>query len=264
MALAQPHLALLWTLRTARIIGPGISQSVLEFGEQNWFGDVAPLALKELIDQLGAGEPCADDLRARLDRYVSGPPADLASFDLAKIFYRLVFGEHAYRAVDLHGTPIAEKCDLNVPLPFSDQFDVVTNLGTAEHIFNQHQMFKSVHDTTKPGGLMIHSLPNQGCYDHGFYNYHPTFVFDLSAANRYQIVTLQYTDATQTPTALTLLSDRSTYVKLALESKLSNYSGLLAVLRRPLDQAPFVVPQQAYYDSQLPPELAAAWAQLPR
>ena len=152
-------------------------------------------------------------------------------FDLAKLFYRIVFGDHTYRAIDLHGTAVAEQYDLNRPLPFSEQFDVVTNFGTAEHIFNQLQMFKSVHDTTKPGGLMIHSLPNQGCYDHGFYNYHPTFVFDLSQANRYEVVTLQHTDGTKTPTVLTLLPDRNTYVRLALEKKLSDYSGLMTVLR---------------------------------
>ncbi len=264
MALAQPHLALLWKLRGAGIIGPGISRSVLEFGEQNWFGDVAPVALRELLDELGDNDPRARDLRTGFERFLAGESDESGLFDLAKLFYRIVFGDHTYRAIDLHGTAVAEQYDLNRPLPFSEQFDVVTNFGTAEHIFNQLQMFKSVHDTTKPGGLMIHSLPNQGCYDHGFYNYHPTFVFDLSQANRYDVVTLQHTDGTKTPTVLTLLPDRNTYVRLALEKKLSDYSGLMTVLRRPLDQAPFVIPQQAYYDGQLPPELAEAWAGLRR
>ena len=176
----------------------------------------------------------------------------------------MVFGEHAYRAVDLHGTAISEQHDLNLPLPFADKFDVVTNLGTAEHVFNQYQAFKSVHEKTKPGGIMIHALPNQGCYDHGFYNYHPTFVFDLCEANRYRIVTLLYTDATCSPITLTPLPDRATYVSLALQEKLSPHSGLLAVLRRPLDDLPFAIPQQGYYDNQLAPELSAAWSRLPR
>jgi hypothetical protein len=38
----------------------------------------------------------------------------------------------------------------------------------------------------------------------------------------------------------------------------------MAVLRRPLDDAPFAVPRQGYYDNQLPPELSAAWLELPR
>ena len=39
----------------------------------------------------------------------------------------------------------------------------------------------------KSGGLIIHQLPGQGYYDHGFYNYQPTFFFDLALANNYQI-----------------------------------------------------------------------------
>jgi SAM-dependent methyltransferase len=269
MALAQPHVALFWSLRSTGVVGAGKSRSVLEFGEQNWYGDVEPAELGRLLDELERDEidlkgPGCAELRGRLNELLAGPRGDEWSFDLAKLFYRMVFGEHAYRAVDLHGTAVAEAHDLNLPLPFSEQFDVVTNLGTAEHVFNQYQVFKSAHDKTKPGGIMIHALPNQGCYDHGFYNYHPTFVFDLSQANGYRIVTLLYTDGTRSPIALTPIPDRAAYVSLALEKKLSNYSGLLAVLRRPLDDVPFAVPRQGYYDNQLPPELAAAWSRLPR
>jgi SAM-dependent methyltransferase len=264
MALARPHIALFWSLRSTGVVGPGKSRSVLEFGEQNWFGDLDPSELYQLLDQLDCSEASRAELRARFDRFLAAPRTDQWAFDLAKLFYRMVFGEHSYRAVDLHGTAIAEQHDLNLPLPFPERFDVVTNLGTAEHVFNQYQVFKSAHEKTKPGGIMIHVLPNQGCYDHGFYNYHPTFVFDLSQANRYHIVTLLYSDGTCQPIALTPLPDRAAYVSLALERKLANYSGLLTVLRRPLDDAPFAIPRQGYYDNQLPPELASAWSQLPR
>ena len=194
-ALAQSHVALFWSLRSTGIVGAGKSQSVLEFGEQNWYGDVDPAELGRLLDQLDSHDPARAELRSRLDQLVAGLRSDEWSFDLAKLFYRMVFGEHVYLPVVdfLHGTAIAEQHDLNLPLPFSDEFDVVTNLGTAEHVFNQYQVFKSAHEKTKPGGIMIHALPNQGCYDHGFYNYHPTFVFDLSQANGYRIVTLLYT-----------------------------------------------------------------------
>jgi SAM-dependent methyltransferase len=264
MALAYPHIALFWTLRNAGIVGDGISRSVLEFGEQNWFGDVDPAGLAGLIEQLAPNDCARDELGERLESLLAAPPGDQRLFDLAKLFYRIVLGEHSYRAIDLHGTQVAEQFDLNLPLPFPEQFDVVTNLGTAEHVFNQYQLFKSMHEKTRPAGLMIHSLPNQGCYDHGFYNYHPTFVFDLSAANHYQIVTLQYIDGTTSPQTLTQIAGRAAYVSLALDKKLSNYSGLLAVLRKPAEDAPFAVPQQGYYDNQLPPDLMEAWNRLPR
>jgi SAM-dependent methyltransferase len=264
MALNREHVALLCALRDNGIIGPGRTRSVLEMGEQNWFGDVDPAELHSLLEQLAVDDPAAPELRRRLSQLQAAPRTGDGLFDLAKLFYRLIFGAHAYRAVDLHGTAIAEKHDLNLPLPFSDQFDVVTNLGTAEHIFNQYQVFKSIHEKTLPGGIMIHSLPHQGCYDHGFFNYHPTFLFDLSHANRYEIVLCLYCDDSVTPSALIPLRDRAAYVSLALEKKISNYCGLIAVLRRPSDDAPFATPWQGYYDNQLPPELAAAWSRLPR
>ena len=264
MAIALPHVLFLWSLRSGGFVGPGKSRAILEFGEQNWFGDVDPKEIKQFLDKLESQGTPVSDLRRRLDVLLAGPRNDQWLFDLARLFYAIIFGEHAYRAIDLHGTPIAEPHDLNLPLPFPEQFDVVTNLGTGEHVFNQYQVFKSVHEKTKPGGMMIHSLPNQGGYDHGFFNYHPTFVFDLSQANRYQIVTLLYGDGTTTPATLTPIADRAAYVSLALKRKLSNYSWLMAALRRPVDDAPFAVPRQGYYDNQLPPELMAAWKSLPR
>jgi SAM-dependent methyltransferase len=264
MAIAYSHVLLFWSLRTSGLVGPGKSRSILEFGEQNWFGDVDPAEMKALLEKLDESEPGLSDLRYQYNKLQAAARNEQWLFDLARLFYRIVFGEHKYRAVDLHGTAVAEKHDLNLPLPFSEQFDVVTNIGTAEHVFNQFQVFQSAHEKTKPGGIMIHSLPNQGCYDHGFYNYHPTFLFDLSQANRYHIVTLLYGDGTTTPVTITALPDRTAYVKLALENRLSKYSGLLAVLQRPAEEIPFEVPRQGYYDSQLPPDLIAAWNALPR
>ena len=111
---------------------------------------------------------------------------------------------------------------------------------------------------------MVHKLPHQGFYDHGFYNYHPTFVFDLCQANNYQLITLLYCDLTAKPPLMTLLSDRGVYVKLAVSEQVSKYCELLAVFRKPPENASFHVPQQGYYDNQLPPELAEAWSRLPR
>jgi hypothetical protein len=89
-------------------------------------------------------------------------------------------------------------------------------------------------------------------------------VFDLSQANKYQIVSLIYMDGTRSPAALTPIPDRATYVRLALDNKLSGYSAILAALRRPQADQPFAVPWQGYYDNQLPAELTEAWKQLPR
>ncbi len=101
-----------------------------------------------------------------------------------------MFGPSRYMALDMHGSPESTFVDLNKEYSCNEEFDLVTNLGTSEHIFNQAQVFRTIHDLTAVNGLMFHGLPYQGQYDHGFYNYHPTFFFDLAAANDYQIIFL--------------------------------------------------------------------------
>lgn len=49
-----------------------------------------------------------------------------------------------------------------VPFIFINQFDVITNYGTIEHINDQYHAFKNVHDMCKSGGIMIHNFPPQG------------------------------------------------------------------------------------------------------
>jgi hypothetical protein len=140
MAIALPHVLMLWALRDKGIVGPGKSQSILEFGEQNWFGDVDVVEIRQFLDKLEQTEPACAEWRVRHSQLVAAAREDQWLFDVARLFYRIMFGEHTYRAIDLHGTSIAEKHDLNLPLPFADQFDVVTNLGTGEHVFNQYQV----------------------------------------------------------------------------------------------------------------------------
>lgn len=263
MALAHTHIRILHELHKQNVTGEGRTSSILELGEQNWFGDVAPDVLASLIAESGLSAEKVSALQSVLQK-VLAEKNRYWSFDLAKVFYKIIFDFDKYVAVDLHGTPDALQYDLNHPLPFDDKFDVVTNIGTGEHVFNQYQVFKTIHDHCRPSGLMILGLPNQGCYDHGFYNYHPTFVHDLCEANSYQILALILTDGTQTPKKLIQLNSRVDYVQLAINGKLSSYSGLHAILRQADNPGEFRIPQQGYYDDKLPAELAAAWRRLPR
>jgi hypothetical protein len=76
------------------------------------------------------------------------------------------------------------------------RFDLVTNQGFSEHVFNQFATFEAIHYTCRAGGLMFHVLPCQGWADgdgwgHGFYQYQPNFFRNLATANNYQIVDMQ-------------------------------------------------------------------------
>jgi hypothetical protein len=64
------------------------------------------------------------------------------------------------------------------------------NNGTAEHVFNVGQLFKTMHERTKPLGLMLHDGPFTGWVNHGFYTFQPTLYLDLAAANDYELLAM--------------------------------------------------------------------------
>jgi hypothetical protein len=100
-----------------------------------------------------------------------------------------------YTAIDIDGSPRSIPLDLNydsVPKWAKRKFDVTTNLGTTEHVANQLNAFKIVHDLTAHNGIMIHSLPAQGFVNHGLVNYNPKFFWMLARSNDYKWVYFNY------------------------------------------------------------------------
>ena len=92
---------------------------------------------------------------------------------------------------DIDGTPGAIPLDLNydrAPFLMRRRFALVTNYGTTEHIANQFNVFKVIHDLTRRWGVMIHHVPAQGYLNHGLINYNPKFFWMLARSNRYKVL----------------------------------------------------------------------------
>ncbi len=159
--------------------------SVLEFGEQHWHGDVDLEDLRQDINAFTSGERHKKLLK-NLDETLSRQD-DQKSFDLAKIAYQIFLNYQSICAIDLHGTSQSLQLDLNHEISLDKKFDVTINLGTGEHIFNVFQFFKTIHECTNPNGIMLHAMPFLGWLDHGFFNFQPTFYWDLAEANLYQV-----------------------------------------------------------------------------
>src|SRR4029077_2054610 len=93
----------------------------------------------------------------------TGPRSDtnvLAGAPLAREFWTWLGLSSA--SIDTDVSPGSIPLDLNydeVPTEFIGKYDVVTNFGTTEHVANQLQSFKIIHDLATPGGLMLHVLP---------------------------------------------------------------------------------------------------------
>jgi SAM-dependent methyltransferase len=97
-----------------------------------------------------------------------------------------------YAAIDLAGDAIP--LDLNrdpVPESMVGQFDLIINAGTTEHVANQDNAFRVIHDLCRPRGLMIHEVPSQGMMTHGLISYPPKFFWRLSRENSYEVVRLR-------------------------------------------------------------------------
>lgn len=103
----------------------------------------------------------------------------------------LSIGFGSYLAIDVNTERDAVAMDLNVDLGkhynFNQQFDLVTNNGTGEHVFNQYMVFKNAHDLCSVGGFMIHVLPFYRWVDHGFFNYNPNLFPCLANQNGYEL-----------------------------------------------------------------------------
>lgn len=106
------------------------------------------------------------------------------------LYYGLGFREYA--CIDFDGAHHALSFDLNYNLKdqyhYEQTFDVVTVMGTAEHVFNQATLFENIHRLCHHNGLIILSVPMQGWYNHGFFNYQPKFFYKLAIANHYDYV----------------------------------------------------------------------------
>lgn len=103
-------------------------------------------------------------------------------------FYKLL-GMGKYACFDMNAENNAISHDLN--LPFEDRthwgaYDLVTDFGCAEHVFNVSEVFRTMHNLCRPGGIFLHC---QQMYNtNGYYHFDPAFYEDLAAANGYEIL----------------------------------------------------------------------------
>jgi Methyltransferase domain len=177
-------------LRTAGYLTPG--DAVIEIGAQQ-LGSTCllhPDRLQHLGTLCGIHHP------------LSLPPADPASpfwegssqvLDSNAPFVRDFWHwlGFQYAAIDIDGSPGSIPLDLNfdsIPPEHTGKYNLVTNFGTTEHVVNQLNAFKIIHDLTAPNGVMIHEVPAQGMFNHGLVNYNPKFFWLLARSNGYKFI----------------------------------------------------------------------------
>lgn len=182
MGIGTNDLRLLLRLRMLGYIPS--AASVIEIGAQQIENHV--LLDQGIFDDLRTGFGSSDLLRWPVPTSLSSSPQNGPLS--REMWLRLGC---SYRSIDIDNSPHSINLDLNydsVPEASLGAFDLVTNYGTTEHVANQLNAFKIIHDLTKPGGIMVHHVPAQGHLNHGLFNYNAKFFWMLCRSNGYKVV----------------------------------------------------------------------------
>ena len=98
-------------------------------------------------------------------------------------------------------------------------FDVVLDLGTQEHVFDNTCFLRNVYRFLRPHGLYLFDLPCNNYLEHGFRQYSPTYFYDLCACNPHllEICSLSLSTSKTHLNVLPLyrLNDKSESISLA-------------------------------------------------
>jgi len=131
------------------------------------------------------------ELRKNTQRFLASQK--LPRFTTGKEYFTHLGVDHV--SIDLNGQDGALPFDLCKPIQdpnLVETFDVVTNMGTSEHVEDQFQCFYNIHRLGKAGALFIHLIPEVGSYPgHGLHKYNHQFFKALSEECKYGILYLQ-------------------------------------------------------------------------
>lgn len=209
---------------------------VLEFGSQNLHSAGHGNLVADLFKALKQPIPPQSNLDRLAD---NGPARDLY----------LMLGME-YDCIDTDGRYGAIQMDLNfdtVPPDSIEKYDLTTNIGTAEHILNQLNVFRSVHEFTRPGGLMLHVGPFLGCIDHGFFSYQPNLYRAIARANGYDLLGIWINPNTSLPILIPWYNDILQYFPI----QPTKDCALFVAFRKKVS-AEFCVPFQEVYEEMTP------------
>ena len=167
------------------------ANSIIEIGSQELI--IKKNDLKELFEYAGLKGSLVEEY-PNVNNFPDRPRCS------AKHFYESL-GISNYQCIDINGEHGAIVHDLNKPFDDSfkfNQFDIVTDHGSCEHIFNISECYKTVHNLAKPGGYII--IEQQVIKGNGYFMFDRAFFEGMAAANNYKIVFGSYVIITGTKT----------------------------------------------------------------
>ena len=159
------------------------SKSIIEIGSQELH------LKKEDLKQLFNNAGLKSDLVNKYPNINNWPERPRCS---AKYFYESL-GIKEYQCMDINADYDAIVHDLNKP--FEDKskfnkFDIVTDHGSCEHVFNIAECYRTMHNLAKPGGYII--IAQAVWKGNGYFKFDESFFEGIAAANNYKIIFNSY------------------------------------------------------------------------
>jgi hypothetical protein len=241
MGIGAPMVSLYYQLAREGALS-GVKR-IIEFGSQDMHCAGYENLLNRVISAMGK-EPF--DQASLMNAGNGGP---------ARNFYERLGWE--YQCIDTDGRHGALTLDLNfdvAPEQHKGRYDVATNFGTTEHLINQLNAFRTLHDLTKPGGLMLHILPFVGCVDHGFFTYQPNFFYALARFNSYEMAGIWFNANTNLASLIPWEHGMLKYISVA-----PTQDAVIVVAQRKMYPSDFKVPFQGVYEASQVPDNAARY-----
>lgn len=232
-------------------IGIAAAQILLELKNLGKFKDLKSVAeigsqeihfkkkdLEDLYLQSGLDSSKLDKYE-NIDNWPKQPRAS------SKKFYEDM-GFSDYSSIDINNELGSIQIDLNHELKdekLFNKFDVVTDFGSCEHVFNISECYKSVHKILKVNGLIIIIQAVRG--GNGYFLFDKAFLEGIAAANNYDILHSSYIVMTGTKT--TSMSAKQFHIPLSkdLVNTLKSFKELsiCMVFRKKKDED-FKIPYQ--------------------
>lgn len=128
----------------------------------------------------------AEDIRAMTEKYGSAKQVQDVVFkdEYAEPLFELL-GSTQPESMDYSDYEKATHLhDLNQPIveKFRNQYDVVVDSGTLEHVFNFPVAIRSCMEMVKTGGHFIGITPANNYFGHGFYQFSPELYYRIFSA----------------------------------------------------------------------------------
>ncbi len=115
---------------------------------------------------------------------------NIPCYRTGKEYFKHIGFEHI--SIDKNGYDGALQLNLDKPIlnrNLVGSFDIITNSGTTEHVSNQFECFKNIHNLCKEGGIFIHVVPKIGHWKkHSPFYYTFEFFRKLAEFCEYEII----------------------------------------------------------------------------